>query len=346
MKTRFSKPSGDVAQEWDRLLREDAENLRRERAVSASLRQGNLRVTCILCGESLKEAESFPHRGLPYLHCPSCTHFQSARLPSESHRRALDREIPFHSIYKPLDPAAYQSRVERIYRPKLDWILDSALAAGATREGLLRRRWLEIGCGAGFFLKALQQAGASQAAGVDSNAQLVAAANDALGGNRASHSELGIPELVRDFDADVYAAFFVLEHTDALHETLLRLKDKPAGTIFCFAVPVQGLGAVLEGAFDHFYARNLDGAVHTHLFTDKSIERAMAIAGYEPVAQWVFGQDASDFARMLLTRAAGNLPATLLDDLKKNLSGLQDDWQACIDKRFLSDSRHVLAVKR
>jgi len=349
MMTRFSKPGADVAWEGDRLLREDAANRERERGVSALLGRGPERDGCLLCGTAL-QGRTIPHRGLPYRHCAHCGHFQSAHLPGPEHVRALAGSIPFSSIYKPLAPDAYRSRVERIYRPKLDWILAAAADAGIPRDDLLSRGWLEIGCGAGGFLRALQDAGATRARGVDREPALVDSANLALAagpdGPPARASSAPLPDLLRGADAEVFAAFFVLEHDDRLRETLAAFAGKPAGTLFCFAVPTLGLGAALESGFDHHYARNLDSAVHTHLFTDRSIAYALERAGCEPLAQWVFGQDAGDFARFLLTRIGGAYPPELLEPIRRGLSDLQDEWQSALDRRFLSDSRHILAVKR
>lgn len=346
MMERFSKPSGDIAQEWDRLLREEGENLRRERLVSALLAQGAARVDCLVCGGSLAGHSPIPHRLAEYLYCRACGHFQSARIPPAEHGIRLQAEIPFHSIYRPLDAAAYRSRVERVYRPKLDWILDSAPALGLTRAGLLGKRWMEIGCGAGYFLKALQDAGATQVQGLDQDARLVEMANQALPGSPASHFAEALPEALEGRQADLYAAFYVLEHTERLRDFLAALKAKPPGTIFCFAVPMLGFGAALEAGFDHFYARNLDGAVHTQLFTDRSIARALEDAGYEAVSRWTFGQDATDLVRMAVTRLQGIYPEELLEPIRRGLTAAQDAWQAALDRSFLADSRHVLAVKR
>lgn len=346
MMERFSKPSGDIAMEWDRLLREEGENLRRERVVSALLEKGAPRTECLVCGGSLSGHPPIPHRLAEYLHCRACGHFQSARIPPAEHGARLQAEIPFHSIYRPLDPMAYRSRVERVYRPKLDWVLDSAPALGLTRATLLGRRWLEIGCGAGYFLSALQDAGATSVRGLDQDARLVEMANQALPGSPAAHFTEALPDALEGSEADVYAAFYVLEHTERLRDFLSALAAKPKGTLFCFAVPMLGLGAALEAGFDHFYARNLDGAVHTQLFTDRSIARALEDAGYEAVSRWTFGQDATDLVRMAVTRLQGVYPEELLALIRNGLAAAQDAWQAALDRSFLADSRHVLAVKR
>lgn len=345
MNTVYSKPLGDVAAETGRILREEAAHLRREREVAALLARGEPRAACCLCGEPLAEGGRARHRDVPYVFCRGCGHLQSERLPSPEHDEALARLNPFHAIYPQADSQAYQSRVDRVYRPKLDWILASGAQAGLSRESLLERRWLELGCGAGYFLKALRDAGCRSFGGVDGDERLAEAANSALGDGCVSRHAGGLAEAVRASGAGAFAAFFVLEHLRDLPDLAAALRAKPAGTVFAFSVPVFGLGAMLESGFDHFFARNLDSGVHVQLFTDRSIARFLADAGYAAVSRWVFGQDASDFIRMLLGRVGGLYPPEILESAGAGLLGLQDELQAVFDRNLLADSRHILAVR-
>lgn len=346
MMDRFSKPLGDVSPEAERILREESAHLDRERRVSSLLATGEMRISCAVCAGSLGAAAEAFHRGASYLLCSGCGHFQSSRLPSQEHREALSRMNPFHSIYPDQKPDDFQSRVERVYRPKLEWILDSAVENGLNRQEMLGRKWMELGCGAGYFLKALLDAGALRIEGLDQDGHLAKTANRILGGDRACHFTGALPEAIRKSDSDVYAAFFVLEHVENITDIMIALKEKPKGTLFCFSVPVLGLGAMLESGFDHFFARNLDNGVHTQLFTDRSLSHLLDMAGYTMVSRWVFGQDVSDFIRMMIGRLGPLYPGEMLEALRKSLRGMQDDLQGVLDRGFLADSRHILAIRR
>jgi hypothetical protein len=71
----------------------------------------------------------------------------------------------------------------------------------------------------------------------------------------------------------------------------------------------------------------------------------MRRAGYEIRAEWLFGQDADDLFRAIVARDGQNNKAALqpmLDGLTAALPGIQN----AIDRARLSDSRHVLAVRK
>ena len=146
--------------------------------------------------------------------------------------------------------------------------------------------------------------------------------------------------------ADIYVAFFVLEHISDPHQFYKQLSLQPSNTIFIFSVPFFGLSCLLEGVFDKLYARNLDAVVHTQIYTEESIEYALNLAKYEKVGQWVFGQDAEDFSRFILDSLREKYPDDLLQEVSKNLLNIQDSFQHVLDLSHLSDQRHFITIKK
>jgi hypothetical protein len=118
-----------------------------------------------------------------------------------------------------------------------------------------------------------------------------------------------------------------------------------AGTLFAFSVPVMGLATLLEAAVDGYFARNLDSVLHLQLFTDRSIRHALNLAGFEPRAEWIFGQDVDDVLRMLVAGLIDKYPPALLASETKRLAAASDDLQHALDRHRLADARHVLAIK-
>ncbi len=344
MRSDFSKPSIDIANEAQRWTAQQEALLARQRDISSHLQGRELRAACLLCGGSLTSSKAYTHRGIDYLACGRCGHFQtSVRLPQGyPHAQNL---AGFEAIYPDLDDVGYRSRRDRIYAPKLDWLLARIEETGRSVEGVLQAKWLEIGCGAGYFLHALRARGASTVLGLDENNVLVDVANRQCGAPVARVSECIFSDLEQS-DADVITAFFVLEHIEEAQRFWQILANKPSGTLFAFAVPTFGLSTVIEGALDGFAARNLDNVVHTQLYTDQSIDQALKSAGYQKVAEWLFGQDAQDLCSVLLNQLASHMDDTLLDDLAQHLSTLVDPLQQVIDRARLCDARHVLAVRQ
>jgi hypothetical protein len=339
MLTEYSKPPLDVAAHTARLIADNDELLNRQRKIALALRGQPRRSRCILCGSSLTSAQPFSHRGVPYVSCDGCGHIQCA---AEAPLKYPYGEQDFADIYRPLSPAAYRDRTERIYVPKLEWAIRAAKAVGL--GDLSTRSWLDIGSGAGNFVDALRRAGARQAGGLEAEATLVLQANAASEKPLVRQFAGSLAQAVRENAADIYVAWFVLEHCFDTMEFLDALRERPAGTVFVFSVPTFGLATLLETAFDDHYARSLDSVLHLQLFTDSSIKYAMDRAGFEIRAEWIFGQDADDFYRALVTRVR-TLGIPLADEVERLAAALPDIQQA-FDRARLSDSRHILAVKK
>lgn len=335
---RYSKPAIDILAESETLLRDNAAQLSSQREKTVRLgTQSEPRARCTCCQAGLGEAARFLRRGTDYLLCPDCGHIQTRLLPPAA------EPVDFGAVYPPLGAREFASRVERIYRPKLDWACGTLASLGGPPP--LEREWLELGCGHGFFLAALKAAGAQRFAGVDSCQELADRANLALGESRARLSQSSLADAVRGSNADILAAFFVLEHLPELQDFLDAVAGKPEGTALVFSVPVFGLAAVLEDCSDRHFARSLDGWVHTQLFTENSLRRCLEQARCELAGQWVFGQDALDLGRMCAL-AAEAYPVALRQRVKKKLANMTDGVQRAVDHAHFADARHVVAVRR
>lgn len=342
VRTTYSKPLADISAMTQAEIANNETNLAIQRAGAAMLADRPDRAACLLCDAPLTAAEGFMHRGVGYRLCSGCGHVQSRARPPDSGFPPTT----FETVYPPLDRAAAEARVERVYRPKLDWALAQADLLNTDRAGLLARRWFEIGCGAGYFLKALTDAGAGHIGGTDHEARLAARAVEFLGRPVAKASPASFAETVRANPADIYVAWFVLEHIEAAGAAWRALRDCPPGTLFLFSVPMLGLATLLEGAVDGVAARNLDNAVHVQLYSERSLAHAMAIAGLEPVAEWLFGQDIEDLLRVLAVRLADNPAAAAAPALGRMLGQLAqaaDALQGAVDRARLCDARHILA---
>lgn len=343
---RYSKPLGDVRQEAEERRRENARLLERARAVAESLRHAPPRSACVLCGTALGSVRPFTHRDLPFLTCASCGHVQTQAQPPVGYPRpsVATPGINFSQIYVPLTSEQYRSRVERIYRPKVDWILETLGALGIAGERSRAWRWREIGCGAGGFLAAARDAGIGDLRGWETAPEMLAEARRHLGAEMVEARDLtGVEDLP---PADLYAAFYVLEHLERPRAFLERLSRCAPGTYFAFAVPVMGFSTLVENAFPEHAARNLDGVIHTQIYTDESIRWAMDYAGYEIVGRWVFGQDAQDLMRLLLLKIEKTLPREALIAWEERLASAEDGVQQAFDRCGLADSRHILARRR
>lgn len=339
MVTEYSKPLGDISIENKDWLKRDDDILKNQKEFLRKHPPVGKRETCLLCETKLIDTVRFFHRHVPYLVCSFCGHIQAEELLDQS------SGDDFENIYPPLDKTEWQSRCNRIYAPKLKWILKHLDRTGISQQKALEMPWLEIGSGAGYFLGALKSAGAVNCKGIDANSELVNRANQALEQKIAVCTQ-DIASAVSTSTANIYVGFFVLEHLDDPKSVMKALASKPKGTIFVFAVPAYGFATLLEGVFPDHAARSLDSVVHRQLYTDQSISFFLNATGYTPLAQWVFGQDATDLSRLLIKKIThSNCNLKWKSIFISKLENLKTPLQNLIDNSQLSDARHLITIK-
>ena len=346
MKTLFSKPGADVKQETEALIRDNEERLARQLEASRVLKTCPPRRECPVCGLDSAGSAPFDHRGVAQVLCPQCGHIFSRNQPPEGYPHIGAGAITYDRIYPALSPVDYASRRDRIYTPKLEFVLNCLEEGGRSRAAALEARWCELGSGYGFFLDALRRAGASRIKGLEADPELVRRAGEVLGEDTVEPHQGLLSRAVENTEADVYTAWFVIEHLEDTREFFRALAAKPAGTVLAWAVPCFSLTSALETAAQGFMARQWDNGVHTQIFTEQSINYCLKAAGMDLIGQWFFGQDAADLWRFLKVELEGNLPPELLAGLEDNLTPALDAVQAAVDQAHLSDSRHMVAIKR
>ena len=346
MRTLFSKPLADIRDKSRKLSdMDDAWSGGIHKAVAAL--EGCLpRPWCCVCRAALEHAPTFIHRGQSYKRCGECGHVMIGCLPPEGYPHSGQGGLAYSAVYEKQGDAATAKRRSLVYQPKLEWVLSQADLLGMTRQSLLDARWVELGCGDGQFLKCLEEAGASRFTGFEADPALVGRAEAALTAGSAVHSRIPLSDVVRATQADIFAAFFVLEHIPDVHDFFTAFSDKPQGTVLAFSVPVFSLATALESAFDVHAPRNLDSVLHTQLFTEASIRRCMEIGGLEPVSQWIFGQDAADLRRMLMQALARVYPEQMLQEVDERLALMEEGLQNVVDRACFCDARHIVAVRR
>ena len=346
MKKTYSKPSSDIAIESQARIAHQSELLLSQNKITSQISKFPARHFCLLCGTGCKDDFSnfYKHRAVDYFFCRNCGHFQTVALLPEDYPYSL-LGSGFESIYPNLETAQFNSRRDRIYTPKLDWALSCLQDASLFGDDDCHHSWMEIGCGAGYFLSALNERGIQNISGIDINPILVEMANKRLL-TKPAKVEVDLFSALQKTNANIIAAFYVLEHIYDGRSFWEIMKGKPPGTIFIFAVPVFGLSTIFEGSGNNFPCRNLDGVIHTQLYTDLSIEWSLDNAGFDKIGEWVFGQDAQD----ILIHIAASLNNLRDDSLRKEyaekLNKLVDQMQGAVDQLLLSDSRHGIAVNK
>lgn len=340
----FSKSFENIALESFGYIKED-KNIHEVQLRSIdSLKGQPKRESCILCQISLNNEILFCHRSISYIKCRNCGHIQTQEITPVDYPYAQNSHTNFDKIYPPLEDMAYLSRRRRIYDPKLEWALKH-LKSLNLGEDIFKSSWLELGSGAGYFLSALKEQGFNNITGIEKNNSLTNLSNSKMGNHTICYKG-ELADVFLNYQADIYVAFFVLEHIENPYELWENIAKLPKNTVFIFSVPMFGFATLLESAFVDYAARNLDNAVHTQLYTDESIHFALENSGYEKIAQWTFGQDAHDLVRLLFLKLENIYSKEILQDVQEKLIKTIDPLQTILDRNYLADARHVLAIKR
>tara|TARA_B100000989_G_C19516340_1_gene461844 strand:+ start:1063 stop:2097 length:1035 start_codon:yes stop_codon:yes gene_type:complete len=344
MNIKHSKKSGDIKKETKKWTENESKYLKNQIRMHKILNKQESRKKCLLCGEKSPKEKDFTHRSVNYFICPNCNHVQTVVLPPDGYPSKQMGE-GFENIYPKLSKEDFESRRDRIYMPKLDWICSVLDNETLIEEGFENIKWLEIGCGAGYFLNAMQFKGIINFKGFDENQFLISEANRHCSQKVAFSTE----NIFKDIELDkpnIICAFFVLEHIDCGEQIWQEFSRLQKGTILVFSVPTFCFSTLLECSVDNFAARNLDSVLHTQIYTDESINYCLKKAGFEKCAEWLFGQDSQDLCELILRKICGNVNEKLFNQISEKLNDLIDPIQEVMDKQRICDGRHIIAIKR
>jgi SAM-dependent methyltransferase len=243
-----------------------------ERLPILRMKDGLEVVPCALCG-STRAARLYRKFGYGIVRCRRCgLGYANPRLPAERTNERYDAQY-FEKEYLPsvMPPEGPGDRYHLEHRYR------TAIAVMA-RSGTERGRVLEIGPGAGFFLKAAEMAG-WEAHGLELSTAAAAYARDTLG--------LDVREIAAEhspFPAGYFDAVAMFEVVEHLRDPLLVLRAARRalreGGILLLSTP--NLDALSRWMLGKQWAV-LSPAEHLYYFTETTLARALEIAGFREV---------------------------------------------------------------
>ena len=288
---------------------------------------------CPICGSERFEpfASVFEYA---WAQCSRCGHLFCETPPDEAAVAGLystegDRRCAQGAIY--VDEELFRARVERIARPKVEFV------ASVVGE---RGTWVDIGCATGELLAAAQSLG-WRSRGVESDADEIA-----FGRRHGLDIAAGFADAsnIGGFiaGARVVSLVNVLEHLREPVELLAAASAAVAsGGYVVLEVPRHpSLSSLANQAFPELACRHIYAPDHLHVFTEESAERMLAGAGLAAVALWTFGQD---FGDLVDTVIAARLPGS--DARWRMVTGAACGMQKAVDEAGLSDTLFVIARK-
>lgn len=338
---KYSKSSAFYRSTKSSFFDENEKHLDNARRINALYLSQPLRTACKLCDVGLPKKGDFTSHGVGYVFCTSCGHLNGLHQDTLDFVDKLYVSQGGSSYSTNYVDTAYYDRMKDIYLPKFDFLMSSLPPDP-------ERTFLDAGCGAGYFVAA-GLARNAKISGFDVSEAMVGFGNAQIKHlyqseplHQTSEDEL-LPNVIAS-KHDVVSAIGVIEHMSDPRQFFNAFRQSKARYLY-YSVPMFSMSAVIENVFPDVYPRQLSGA-HTHLFTERSIEKMTELLGCRVVAQWRFGTDAMDLLRSLRFVTAKNGGSeTFGNIIQDTMGGIVDKLQSILDEAHFCSEIHCVLEK-
>ena len=333
MYTKFSKPLNDILKIKSSFFVDNEKLLKENEKLLKFYRRQPIRKICKNCSYKLQNKYDFITHNVKYKVCKKCSHlngnFQDTKIYSNYCYK------PKHNNYIKFYSKLYSARVKKVYAPKVNFLLDFI-----KKKKIKKISILDVGCGAGHFLKSLEN-NKIFGTGIETNDEMVNLGNSKLKKNIiiCTNEEESLNQ-IRHTKANIVSMISVLEH---LHDpnSFLRSISKSNIKYFYASIPMVSLSVLIENLFQNVFPRHL-AATHTHLYTEKSIKYLLSKFGMKIVSEWWFGTDFLDLKRSFeITSRKNKFNAQSI--LNSSIMDSIDSFQKILDEKKICSELHFIA---
>lgn len=299
-----------------------------------------IRKDCINCQNSLQSV-IFKRHDVQYFQCDVCGHINGEFQITSKFNNYLYNSSAYDENYLEFDENVYLKRVEDIYLPKADFLLDALIDDNQTVQNL---SFFDYGCGSGYFIHALKQKNINKISGSDVSKSQIELGNKML---YQYNPQTHIPLLesnsldIRTGSVDCLSLIGVLEHLESPNNFLHNIQNLDITYLYVL-LPTFSLSDYLQISFPKVYERHL-GSGHTHLYTENSIKYFFEKYNYQIISQWWFGGDIFDLFRSICTTLEKENGNT--DIFTEYFTKMVDDLQIVLDKHHKCSEVHILLKK-
>ena len=331
---KFSKSYKNIINIKDDFYKNNSLNLKNQLKISTQYKLNPKRKFCKNCNKRTlnKFIESF---SIEYLLCSTCNQLNGKFQDTTSFAKKL-YATENGKNYSKNYLKDYSSRVKNIYIPKAIFL-----------KKVIKKniKVMDIGCGGGHFLKALEKKNI-KAIGYETSKILSSLGNKKLKKNKIFNSEFNdIYQIVKDNKLyNTISLIEVLEHLTDPHKMLNAFKKSKAEFLY-ISVPLFSLSVFLENSFKHIFPRQLSGG-HTHLYTEKSLNFLAKKYNFEIIGEWWFGTDFPDLYRSLINSGKILDKKNYFKEINKKFVLVLDELQTVLDKKKICSEVHMIFQKK
>ena len=329
---KFSKSYSNIHNLKNDFYNNNNNNLQKILKINQNYIKQKKRLKCKTCEANISKPIFFSHK-VNYSICEKCGHLNGQNIESKKFLSSLYIKNNGKSYSKNY-LANYLDRVRKIYTPKVNFL---------TKVIKKKINVLDIGCGSGHFVKALELKKINSE-GYDPNLQLVKLGSKFIKVNKISCKEIdNCKHEIINSKHNVLSAIGVLEHLESPIE-LIKLFQQSNKKYLFISVPLFSLSVFIENVFKNIYPRHLGGP-HTHLYSKKSLDFIAKKFRLQIIGEWWFGTDFPDLYRSLLL-SLNYKEKEFIDHFNKVFLKNINKFQSIVDQEKFCSEVHMIFKKK
>lgn len=345
MLRKYSKSYGNMWQLKKSLTENDKAMAEQDAKCRDIYRKQPERIACKLCGaKAANKRMSFDVSGIEYWTCGKCGHINGAYQDTKEFCDAIyAKNSGYGDTYRDLSEDVFRRRVETVYAPKADFLRQSLIESGID---IRKMSLLDVGGGAGHFVAACRSLGL-KARGIEVDEESVRISDKFMPSEGLTYvSPEKICEEIENAKDEIVSFIFNLEHVLNLGEILESVEKNKGIRYIFFAVPMFSYAAILSAITEGMFDRMFNGSVHTHIFSNESVEWLCEKYHWEKLGIWRFGADVADLLRIMTVCLENKGNSSLADLLHRKMAPQIDQFQQIVDEADFCSEIHAVVQKR
>lgn len=337
---KYGKSCADIKKHKQKFFDDNEVLLKANEECAEIYRKQPRRFFCKTCMEPLENGITYKSHEVEYVICSKCGHVCGRNEETDAYNEYLYVDSKYGNYIYIADEESrehFDRRIKDIYVPKAQFLMEVLEKEGVSKKQI---KVLDIGAGSGYFVSACDDMGISSY-GIDMSKEQVVFGNTFLHSNNGSRLECIIGTELEDYikgsNANIITAIGVMEHVTDYHKILRAIKDNKNIKYLYMSVPTFGFSNILESVMPNVYNRHL-GGVHTHVFSQESINYLCERYDMELIAKWQFGTDMMDLYRSFITQSEPQMAPII----HKKLYRCLDEMQLILDKNDFCSEVHVV----
>lgn len=342
---KYGKSSAEVIAQKNSFFEQNDAHLEVEKKIAKVYNKQEVRLKCKNCDASLEEGFDFVEVDTKYVFCDTCGHLNGCHEDSDifcDYVYNSDEGESYGLNYSVADKAAYFRRMETIYLPKANFLLE---VLSKDKQVPNELTFTDFGAGSGYFVSALQSLN-TNVKGYEISTSQVDFANVMLGQELLHSFE---PQetigMIDEVESNVLSMIGVLEHLQEPRVALSAIQKNKSIEYFYISVPLFSFSVFFEKLSPDVFSRQLSGG-HNHLYTEESLAFMFKEFGFEVVGEWWFGSDMMDVYRHVEVMMQKTNSSEKMRKMWQNSFGkIMDEMQVMLDKKHLSSEVHMVLKK-